>query len=51
VVGRDEEEGEEREEGGLRDEWFGVLSWEGMWKVWEVVRSMRGMDRWVEGVL
>jgi len=39
VVG--EEEGEE-EEGRLRDEWRGVLSWEGMWRVWDVVLSLRG---------
>jgi len=38
VVG--EEEGEE--EGGLRDEWRGVLSWEGMWRVWDVVLSLGG---------
>jgi len=40
VVG--EEEGEEEEEGGLRDEWRGVLSWEGMRRVWDVVLSLRG---------
>jgi len=42
VVGGDEEEGEEGEEGGLRDEWRGVLSWEGMCRVWEVVRGLGG---------
>ena len=37
---QEEGEGEEEEEGGLRDEWRGVLSWEGMWRVWEGVRSL-----------
>ncbi|KIK01700.1 hypothetical protein K443DRAFT_553245 [Laccaria amethystina LaAM-08-1] len=40
VVGggeEDEEEGEGEEEGGLRDEWRGVLSWGGMWRVWDIV--------------
>lgn len=40
-VEEEEEEGGE-EERGLRDEWRGVLSWEGMWRVWECVGGMNG---------